>query len=40
MILIDSVVLDHGQIAEQGTHQDLVEMKGKYFELVKLQRIC
>lgn len=39
-ILIISVVLDHGQIAEQGTHQDLVELKGKYFELVKLQRIC
>ncbi len=31
------VVLHNGQIAEQGTHQELSLLKGKYFELVKNQ---
>lgn len=31
------VVLDKGKICEQGTHQELTRMKGKYFELVKNQ---
>lgn len=31
------VVLDNGRIAEQGTHDQLSKMKGKYFELVKNQ---
>lgn len=31
------VVIDNGQIAEQGTHQQLVERKGKYYTLIKNQ---
>lgn len=31
------VVLDNGRIIEKGTHTDLVNLKGKYFELVKNQ---
>lgn len=31
------IVLEHGNIAEQGTHQELLDLKGKYFELVKNQ---
>ncbi|NLR68660.1 peptidase domain-containing ABC transporter [Chitinophaga varians] len=31
------VVLDQGEIAEQGTHAELVQRKGKYFDLVKNQ---
>lgn len=31
------VVLDNGKIAEEGTHQELTEKKGKYFQLVKNQ---
>ena len=31
------VVLDHGKIVEQGTHQQLVDNKGYYFNLVKNQ---
>lgn len=31
------VVLDKGKIIEQGTHTELVELKGSYFELVKNQ---
>ena len=27
------VVLDHGHIIEQGTHQQLLDMKGKYYQL-------
>lgn len=31
------VVLDHGRITERGTHAELVEKRGAYFELVKNQ---
>lgn len=31
------VVLDKGKIIEQGTHQELVQLKGNYFTLVKNQ---
>ncbi len=31
------VVLDDGKIVEQGTHAQLIEQKGKYFELVRMQ---
>ncbi|KAE9372742.1 ABC transporter [Stipitochalara longipes BDJ] len=32
-------VLDKGQIVEQGTHNELLNRKGKYFELVNLQSL-
>ncbi|MBV8326782.1 peptidase domain-containing ABC transporter [Chryseobacterium sp.] len=31
------IVLKHGQVVEQGTHQDLVSLKKEYFNLVKNQ---
>ena len=31
------VVMDQGQIAEQGTHASLLEKKGKYYELYMTQ---
>jgi len=31
------VVLDQGEIVEEGTHQELTQLKGKYFQLVKNQ---
>ena len=31
------VVLDNGNIAEIGTHEELVDLKGKYYHLVKNQ---
>ena len=31
------VVLDHGKIAEQGTHAELTALKGFYYELVRNQ---
>lgn len=31
------VVLENGEIAENGTHKELIKKKGKYFELVKNQ---
>ncbi|MGN6416366.1 MAG: hypothetical protein ACTHMC_02660 [Pseudobacter sp.] len=31
------VVLDEGMIAEQGTHHELVEKQGIYFQLIKNQ---
>jgi len=30
-------VMDHGEIIESGTHQELMELKGKYYELWKDQ---
>ena len=31
------VVLNKGVISERGTHQELVNLKGEYFELVRNQ---
>ena len=31
------VVLDHGRIIEQGTHQELLARKGRYFNLYTMQ---
>jgi ATP-binding cassette subfamily B protein len=31
------VVLDHGQIIEDGTHEDLITAGGRYAELLRLQ---
>ena len=31
------IVLSHGQIVEQGTHQALLHQKGKYYQLYTLQ---
>ncbi len=31
------IVLSHGEIMEQGTHQELLEKKGKYYELYMMQ---
>ncbi len=31
------IVLDNGGIAEQGTHKELIVLKGKYYHLVKNQ---
>lgn len=31
------VVIDHGKIVEEGTHEELSALKGKYYELVKNQ---
>ena len=31
------IVLDQGQIVEEGTHKQLMEMKGKYYEAFQLQ---
>jgi len=31
------LVMDKGKIAEKGTHQELVALKGSYYELVKNQ---
>ena len=32
------LVFDHGEIVERGTHEELLELNGKYTELVKKQR--
>ena len=29
------VVLEHGRIAEQGTHDELIDAEGRYFELYR-----
>ncbi len=35
----DSIIyLSHGEIKEQGTHQELLALKGRYYELYKLQQ--
>ena len=31
------IVLSHGEIVEQGTHQELLAKKGRYFQLYTLQ---
>ena len=31
------LVIEHGQIAERGTHDDLISRKGRYFELYTYQ---
>lgn len=31
------LVIEHGQIAERGTHEDLIQRKGRYFELYTYQ---
>lgn len=31
------IVLHEGQVAERGTHQELVERQGRYTELLKMQ---
>lgn len=32
-------VIDQGRVVEQGTHAELVGLRGKYFELVNLQSL-
>lgn len=34
------VLMQHGEIIEQGTHQELLEKKGAYFDLVELQTVA
>jgi ATP-binding cassette subfamily B multidrug efflux pump len=34
------IVLEHGQIIEQGTHQELINKQGTYCELSKLQQLA
>ena len=31
------IVVDHGKIVESGTHQELIDLNGKYKELMKKQ---
>lgn len=31
------IVMDHGQIAEQGSHEELMKKKGKYYTLYMTQ---
>lgn len=33
------LVLDGGQVAEQGTHRELLNLKGKYYEMYRLQQL-
>lgn len=33
------LVLDEGNVVEQGTHKELMGLGGRYFELVKLQSL-
>ena len=32
------IVLDKGSIVEKGTHQSLIDLKGKYFEMWEIQK--
>jgi ATP-binding cassette subfamily B (MDR/TAP) protein 1 len=32
-------VLDQGRVVESGTHQELIQNKGRYFELVNMQNV-
>ncbi|MGB3948941.1 MAG: ABC transporter ATP-binding protein, partial [Bacteroidia bacterium] len=34
------IVLEHGRIAEQGTHQQLIEKNGIYAETHRLQQLA
>lgn len=34
----DIIVLDHGQVVEQGDHQQLMEQKGKYYAMWSMQQ--
>jgi ATP-binding cassette subfamily B protein len=31
------IVLDNGRLIERGNHEELINIKGKYFELIKNQ---
>ncbi len=31
------IMLDHGEIIERGTHDELVKLKGKYYEIYREQ---
>ena len=31
-------VLDHGQLSEKGTHDELIKLKGKYYTLYKYSK--
>lgn len=33
------LVFDHGRIIESGTHDDLMQLGGKYFQMAKLQQL-
>ena len=39
VIIISDIifVFDHGRIIEQGSHQDLLKLKGRYYQLFMLQ---
>ena len=31
------IVLDNGKVVEEGTHDELIKLKGEYFRLIKNQ---